>query len=342
MTKASLRFSSTCTLAAGKGMAAPSTVKRVRLSSLLSARLRAGLHRELVAEAVLGARRARMVSLLRLGEEVAGRAVDGRRSNRCCGRAWCAAPQARGRWRGPNARLKRPPISVSVVCCVEVEVLRCPATGAKMSVSGSLNLSRFQPAVDPQLPAQRAGLERAGGRCAAGRRPATSSRAACGRAAVGEDRARCGRGRRRRRDRVPLRSAASQVLPPNAPEASARRPPKSRPSFDVVAGDRQQAVDAAALLGDHIGDHRLALHVDAGRAAADHVDARHLGGRDALQDVVEGVGLGRPAAGRRSAHCPPRPRSRARRRRCPARSPAGGRPCRARWSGAGRRRRRGR
>jgi hypothetical protein len=37
----------------------------------------------------------------------------------------------------------------------------------------------------------------------------------------------------------------------------------------------QDYIGGIFLFQDHIGDHRLALHVDAGRAAADHVDMIH-------------------------------------------------------------------
>jgi hypothetical protein len=61
----------------------------------------------------------------------------------------------------------------------------------------------------------------------------------------------------------------------------------------VIVADRQDATRAAALIQDDVGDHRLALHVDAGGAAADHVDALDLAGRYALQDRFQAVALGR-------------------------------------------------
>ncbi|MNS49239.1 hypothetical protein D3C72_818420 [compost metagenome] len=48
-------------------------------------------------------------------------------------------------------------------------------------------------------------------------------------------------------------------------------------------------------LQDDVGDDRIALHVDAGGAAADQFDALDLGGDGAAQDVGAGVVLGRRA-----------------------------------------------
>jgi hypothetical protein len=42
---------------------------------------------------------------------------------------------------------------------------------------------------------------------------------------------------------------------------------------------------------DDIGDHRLAEHIDAGRAAADQLDAVDLRGRDAIEHVLKLEGL---------------------------------------------------
>ena len=54
-----------------------------------------------------------------------------------------------------------------------------------------------------------------------------------------------------------------------------------------VIGDGEQAVGSAVGFQDDIGDHRLALHVDARRAPADQIDPGDLGGRGAAQDVVQ-------------------------------------------------------
>lgn len=45
------------------------------------------------------------------------------------------------------------------------------------------------------------------------------------------------------------------------------------------------------FLADHVGDDRLTLHVDSGRAAANEFDPLHIGSRNALQDGLEIVGL---------------------------------------------------
>ncbi len=50
-----------------------------------------------------------------------------------------------------------------------------------------------------------------------------------------------------------------------------------------------------SLLPDHICNHCLALHVDAWHAAADQIDPLHIGSRDAQEDGLEVVRLGRRA-----------------------------------------------
>jgi hypothetical protein len=59
----------------------------------------------------------------------------------------------------------------------------------------------------------------------------------------------------------------------------------------VVLGKGEEPAQAAALLADHVGDDGLALHVDAGRAPADHVDTLDLAGGDAAKHLLDVVGL---------------------------------------------------
>ena len=47
-----------------------------------------------------------------------------------------------------------------------------------------------------------------------------------------------------------------------------------------------------AILAHNVGDHALALHVDARRRAADQVDALHACGRNARQNALQIIGLG--------------------------------------------------
>ncbi len=55
--------------------------------------------------------------------------------------------------------------------------------------------------------------------------------------------------------------------------------------------DRDDLLKGVGLLPDHIGDHRSALHVDAGCAAADNVYSFDLVDGNSRQNVGDGVGL---------------------------------------------------
>jgi len=71
--------------------------------------------------------------------------------------------------------------------------------------------------------------------------------------------------------------------------------PKARPAMPVAeaveAGVGGQLGHRGCAAHD-VGQHRAALHVDPRSPAADDLDAQHAGGRDALQDVGQGVDLG--------------------------------------------------
>ncbi|MND96751.1 hypothetical protein D3C80_890530 [compost metagenome] len=76
-----------------------------------------------------------------------------------------------------------------------------------------------------------------------------------------------------------LIGAAKQVLSP----------------LEQVGVGGQHVFAAGGGLQDDVGDDRIALHVDAGGAAADQFDALDLSGDSAAQDVGAGVVLGRRA-----------------------------------------------
>ncbi|MNL12515.1 hypothetical protein D3C87_1333850 [compost metagenome] len=66
-------------------------------------------------------------------------------------------------------------------------------------------------------------------------------------------------------------------------------------AFEQTGVGRQDVFAAGGGLQDDVGDDRIALHVDAGGAAADQFDALDLSGNSAAQDVGASVVLGRRA-----------------------------------------------
>jgi len=64
------------------------------------------------------------------------------------------------------------------------------------------------------------------------------------------------------------------------------------PCPGIGHGRRQNGLVGGAVLAHHIGHDALALHVDAGGRALDHLDPLHTGRRNALQDALQIVILG--------------------------------------------------